>query len=226
MSYRIKKQQMNLGIVEARTSQSWSGNLKSTSRFAVVLERFDHLPAVIAFCRLIKAPIQFGPNTRPNSMEKAPTSEYSGGAFNIPEITVDALRLIELSARPSDLIKASESQETLLAADTLSQIFRTYAIGSGITTTTSISVLSQDSYSGLVASHAAQNSSDMVILPWVLSDAKVEEGVAATLLPNPFESMFRRGSASREGSPQYATFVRKVFAEGKDKYNLRLIVHV
>jgi hypothetical protein len=53
----------------------------------------------------------------------------------------------------------------------------------------------------------------MIILPWALQGAKVEEGVAATYLPNPFESMFKRSGSA--GSPQYASFVRKVFADGE-----------
>lgn len=212
LSYRIQQDRERIGIVEAPTTTSWSGDLKSISRFSMVLERFDHLSAVIEFCRLIKAPIQFDHSTETSSMEKSSTSHDGYG--NGSNVSVDALRLIELSDRTSDLIKASESHESLLAADTLSQVFSTFARGSGIPTTNSLSVIAQDSYSTLVSSHAASNMSDMIILPWVVLGGKSEEGVAASLLPNPFESIFRKGMSSREGSAHYATFARKVFAEG------------
>lgn len=193
-----------------------SSDHTQTTRFAVVLERFDHLPAVFTFTKLVKAPIQFAlaPSSRSHSSAALNEKTPEVDELEHKDVAIDAIRLIELSERTSALIKAAESQETLCAADSLSQIFRTFALGQGIRTTTAVSIVGQDSFSTLVAAHAEEHGADMVLLPWALQTTKVEEGVAASFLPNPFESIFKRGSSSREGSPQYATFVRKVFAEG------------
>lgn len=202
----------------------------SSSRFAIVLERYEHLPAIFAFCKLVKAPIDFGSASALARPESSSTFDEKNSSLAPAEnvvaphrttpIYVDALRLIELSQRPSALIKASESEETLKAADSLNQIFRAYAAGVGIPTTCALSMAAYDSFSSIVAGHAAEKRADMIMLPWSLSNGRAEEGVAASYLPNPFESMFKSGSSSREGSPQYATFVRRVFAEGDLYYFL------
>ncbi len=222
-SYRLEKERMKRALAIADGTIAVGPRFddhKSTSRFSIVLERFEHLPALFTFSRLIKAPIDFSltPTTsRPESTstfdEKSP-SDTDQRSTSDYVLSVDTIRLIELSQRPSALIKAAGDEEALKAADSLNQIYRSYAAGNGIPTTSSLAVAPQDSFSSLVAAHALEKESDMILLPWSLGNVRVEDGVAATYLPNPFESIFKTGSTAREGSPQYATFVRRVFAEG------------
>lgn len=184
---------------------------RTRSRFTVVLEQFDHLPAVFSFVKLIKAPFQFSDADAKESTSTTILDEKNQ-EHPITPPSIAALRLIELSDRTSALLKASESEEALIKADTLTRIFNSYALGAGIPTKSNLSITSAETFSETVASHAAQHSSDVVVLPWALHGAvKAEEGVAG-LLYNPLGQYFKGSNA--QGSPQYATFVRKVFAEG------------
>ena len=200
------RQQRSFGVVVGNNEPATDappgiGVFRPTSRYAVVLQQFDHLPALFTFVKLVKAPIQF---TTPS--EKTPLVPQA------QPVTVDALRLVELTERTSAIIKASDSTETLVAADPLCQVFRTFAHGNGIATSAALSIVPQDQFSALVASHAAEHASDLVVVPWALQGqaAQPDAGVVAGFLGNPFESIFRRKA---EGSPQYASFVRRVFAE-------------
>jgi hypothetical protein len=228
LSYRVEKERLRRANDPATLpSGGSSSTTKRTSRFTVVLDRFDHLPAVFAFVNLIKAPLQFDCKVaRPQSQSSIPEKSYEVdspvlGSTTDADISVDALRLIELSDRTSALLKASETQESLRAADSLSQIFRTFSTSLGINTSTSVKIVAQESFSSQVASHAAAFESDFIVVPWAVGAIAKSEVQGGS---NPFEGMFRRatgaapGLATREGSPQYASFVRNVFAEGESTY--------
>lgn len=226
MSYRIEKARLAKGEGNKTGSVNGpraGGEHSVVSRFTIILERYEHLPAIFAFVKLIKAPLAVSGSKRPVSGstldEKAdysPDGSSTGHGSAVSTPKVSALRLIELSERTSSLVQASESEETLIAADSLTQIFKSFSLGSGIPTTTSLSIISRDNFSDVVATHAEENWSEMILLPWNLaSGGKLAEGVVAGLLPNPFESIFGgRGEGTNETAPEYASFVRNVFARG------------
>lgn len=194
------------------------GSFRPTSRYAVILQQFEHLPALFTFTKLIQAPLQLSSSRTSVSSElnekteSTPSPDVS--AARRPAVTINALRLVELTERTSAIIKASDSSATLVAADPLCQVFRTFAHGNGIPSTASLSIVGQDQFPAIVASHAAEHSSDLIVVPWALQGraAHSQPGVVAGYLPSPFEGIFRRNGVA-EGSPQYAAFVRRVFAE-------------
>lgn len=235
--------------------------LRNSTRFSLVLERFESLPAIFSFFNFVKSPYagyldgsvsqdSDSPDTtvgcedpdlslellskQSSHMEElggvpaivlsappAPafsasstrgdrgTDTRTGGVFSI-----EALRLIELTERTSALLKASEPAEALRSADSLTQVMRTFAAGLAIPMQSSIAVIGQEQYPKLVSEHAELHDTDMILLAWGLeSERSGGDGAMSQILPNPLETMFRRGSSSREGSTMYASFVRRVFAE-------------
>jgi len=228
-AYRAKREiERRGGHTDAGDSSTQEDDQRTHSKLAIVLDRLDQLPAVFAFVRLFKPHSASPISTRPQSYvdekhadpDYAPAEGSQAGSF--APVSIDALRLVELSDRTSALIKAADSEGSLKASDTLGQVFRTFALGHGMPTTLSMSIIQQDQHADRVAEHAADKGSDLVIIPWALQTAKVEEGVIAGLLPNPFEGVFGKAPASRESSPQYAAFVRKVFAEAGTDVGLYL----
>ncbi|KAM0756252.1 hypothetical protein T439DRAFT_320950 [Meredithblackwellia eburnea MCA 4105] len=181
------------------------GSIRTISRYAFVLQQFEHLPALFAFCKLVKAPELV--DTQSSENEK--TSETPSAT----PVSIDALRLVELTDRTSAILKASDSQETLVAADSLSQVFKTYVQGAGIDSTTALEVVGQDQFSTAVATHASEHETDLVVVPWAVQNAKVDAGVIAQYIPNPLEGFFRRNTGAGEGTASYAAFVRRVFAD-------------
>ena len=230
MSYRLEKARLAKGEGNKTGSigaPRAGGEHTPVSRFSIILERYEHLPAIFAFVKLIKGPLHVVGSNRPvpgasldekvdySEAEGSSTGHGSTGGGFAPRVA--ALRLIELSERTSSLVQASESEENLKAADSLTQIFKSYSLGSGLPTTTSLSIIARDNFSNVVANHAEENSSEMILLPWNLAGAGMKgvDGVVAGLLPNPFESIFGgRGEGSNETAPEYASFVRNVFAQG------------
>ncbi|KAI5477861.1 potassium:hydrogen antiporter [Pseudohyphozyma bogoriensis] len=220
MSYRLMKR----GAITHPKDDSHdipptAGTVKPNSRYAVILQQFDHLPALFAFCKLIKAPVDISvtPASR-SSIDKSSSPIGSASDEKQKEVedvtSVAALRLIELTERTSAVLRASESPEALVAADSLTQVFKSHALGSGIPTEAKLEIAGAEQFPALVATHASEASADMLVLPWAIQQAKANDGGAADFIPNPFESIFgKSGSSGREVSTQYAAFVRKVFVE-------------
>ena len=186
----------------------------------VVLEQFDHLPAVFTFCKLLQAPAQ--PKAVTSTDEKSDLGKGKAIEGLSSTISIAALRLIELTDRTSAVMKASGVPSSLLASDTLSTIFRTFTLATlGIPTTSSLSITPAETYASAVAEHAESERSQVIVLPWALKEqGQVEEASSGYLaqVANPFAGLFGVGGksgGSKEGSPMYASFVRKVFAEGK-----------
>ncbi|SCV69534.1 BQ2448_2554 [Microbotryum intermedium] len=226
-AYRIKSDRARKGFPDLSEDALALGGPgdenQPRSRFAIVLEQFDNLPAVFSFCRLIQQSGDAALSIVDSSDEKKDkeTEAVEGPSANGHESSsqqgsnhsISALRLIELTDRTSALLKASESQETLIKADSLTRVFHSFARGLGLLTSLSLSITSQETYASVVAGHSEEYSSDVVVLPWVLPNRQAEQGVVASYLPNPFDSIFGNDASAASGSLAYASFVRKVFAD-------------
>lgn len=222
-------------------NQDGKGEEHFRRRFVVVLERLESLPSMMTFVKMLQSSHhrQVSPQT---SIPSASSSEHGeksiaqsstdavdslpkdhhqqatqqvGHAHQGPsstaclsKISVDAFRLLALSDRTSALLRASESEVTK-RADAILNIFSAFANLAFIPHTTSISIVPTEEYADTVAAHAAERNADLLVVPWVAGtnlDPEID-GPSG----NPFESIF--GQQSIERSPQYASFVRKVFLE-------------
>ncbi|GAA5920681.1 hypothetical protein JCM1841_002894 [Sporobolomyces salmonicolor] len=232
VSYRLKKDRErraltsttfgSLGKDDSGPGTATSGDgvvEKPLSRFAVVLEQFDHLPALMAFLRLVKAPSVVNASATAaggqSASDRAAAEEKSAlaladdspassrpvfpAASNTPSLS--ALRLVALTDRTSALLRAASSTSALLRADSLSSVLRSFAAGLGISVHSRLSIVNHEGYVEQVAQFVEESESEMLVLPWALEgvakageregDDDVEEiGVVEQYLPNPFEGLF------------------------------------
>lgn len=205
-----------------------SGDVQIRSRFAIVLDRLDHLPSTMAFIKLLQ-PLpswaagsgKLTPSSSTSGDEKADltadlteASRASSMVESIP-ISVDAIRLVEITERYASMFRASET-EAEAKHDPITNILRTFAGLNSITLDTKLSITTQDEFAGSVVDYAADRSADMLVVPWAgatASDASTAALASGGNTSTPFDALFGRAAAPLEHSPQYAAFVRQIFLE-------------
>lgn len=146
------------------------------------------------------------------------------------QISIDALRLVELTDRTSAVMKVSESEDTM-RADPIINVFQTFAHLNGLPVQSTMSVIPQEEFATAVTRRCKAAGSNFIILPMTLSQTpsgnaggnNEEAAVAgpssplAATLANPLENLFGGGWASTpsEGlrgkySAQHFNVVRKI----------------
>ncbi|KAF8625621.1 hypothetical protein AX17_006806 [Amanita inopinata Kibby_2008] len=208
------------------------------TRFTVVLDKLEHLPGMMALTQLIQhqspepAPVTVPqslaihsgsrPSTGMTSMSNATLSKASS-------VSVEALRLIELSDRVSAVMKSSAT-DFIMHTDPVLSIFRMFAQLNDIPISPSLSIVPFDDLSYSVAEHARNYDSDMIMVPWLpphidspdgFFDAHQQQQTPPTpkhvTSYNPFDLLFRSTSTSVEKSASviHSQFVRGVFMRAK-----------
>ncbi|KAJ1035953.1 hypothetical protein NDA13_000608 [Ustilago tritici] len=146
------------------------------------------------------------------------------------QISIDALRLVELTDRTSAVMKVSECEDTM-RADPIINVFQTFAHLNGLPIQSTMLVIPQEEFATAVTRRCKATGSNFIILPMTLSqtpssnaggnseDAPVA-GPSSPLpatLANPLENLFGGGWASTpsEGlrgkySAQHFNVVRKI----------------
>lgn len=186
------------------------------SKFAVVLDNMEQLPSVMTLTQLLQPDF-----ARLNVAEKSLTekSTQSASAISYPHnkraISVDALRLIELTERTSAVLR-SQSAETLAHHDPVLSVFRTFGRLNRFSVSAFFSVINHDEFSSYVANHAREFGSQAVVIPWPLAPhtTEVPAGHHLGLPYNPFDSLFSKTTGIDDGASLVvrSQFVRKVFA--------------
>ena len=146
------------------------------------------------------------------------------------QISIDALRLVELTDRTSAVMKVSESEDTM-RADPIINVFQTFAHLNGLPVQSTMSVIPQEEFATAVTRRCRAAGSNFIILPMTLSQTSSNAGAAgqeaaaaagpssplAATLANPLENLFGGGWASTpsEGlkgrySAQHFNVVRKI----------------
>ncbi|KAJ7255500.1 Sodium/hydrogen exchanger family-domain-containing protein [Mycena haematopus] len=196
-------------------------------RFTFVLDKIEHLPGMMAMAQLIQPPPRV---SSPAVNEKrASDSSFTRSENNL---SIEALRLIELSDRVSAVMKSSAS-ESLLLSDPLLGIFRMFGQLHDLRISTALSIVPFDDLAYSVTEHARNNSSDMIILPW-LPTASAHPNVAtptqhehdgaqtpaakatssAAHSHNPLDALFKSSAThDKSASALHAQFVRGVFSQ-------------
>jgi len=206
------------------------------TKFAIVLSKLEHLPAVMTITQMLQsAPSTPSPAsqtsiltskdlkgdvsrdiTETGDIPELPGTPQSGGITH-GRITIDALRLMELSERTSAIMRSSEVEE-LMRRDPLMSVFSTFGRLLNFNVKNKLSIVPHEGQSASVASFARDSESQMTIIPWSISHAGEDNppvspgGSNVTGTYNPFEGLFGK---SFDGAPSvlYANFVRRVFAE-------------
>lgn len=239
--YRVKTDRERRGLPgvppPSDRADAGFGQEAVRSRFALVVEQFDHLPAVMSFLRLLVPVVGDVGSSNSSSKsaehladdhEKHPAASSGAAAAQIA-----FLRLVENTDRTSALLRAAESETALLRADTLAAVLKSFASGLGTNIKAfALSVASPDAYPQQVTEFVEMQDSQVAVVPWmlpaavsgierttdaagnVIRDESTPGGVAESWLPNPFEGLFTGArSISAHGAAEYATYARQVFAE-------------
>ncbi|KAH9851762.1 Sodium/hydrogen exchanger family-domain-containing protein [Lenzites betulinus] len=215
------------------------------SRFTVVLDKIEHLPGMMALTQLILPP------PPPYAERLGALSSTLEGSSNlltekrspspptpVQAVSIDALRLIELSDRTSAVMKGSNT-EHLLATDPLLDIFTTFGALHGVSVGNELAIVPFDDLGVSVADHAQRNGSQLVLVPWLPPHYSLDETPAqapgavaptgdnatpgavtprAGYMHNPFEALFRAtapGHDNTDVSLVHSQFVRSLFGSSK-----------
>lgn len=196
-------------------------------KLTLLVNKVEHLSALMVITQLLRPRRQSSISVVNSTIplrsdkevnEKRDIPSTPSDSHGSPKVTIDALRLIELSERASALMMSSVTEE-LLAHDPLLSALRTFARLHRIPVTSStLSVVPQEEFAAKIAERAIDVNTDLVVIPWSTSTHPVVEGeVGGPTLFNPFEAVFGRTSGIREANEKsasvvYSHFVRRVFA--------------
>ncbi len=179
-------------------------------RFTVILDKLEHLPSMMAITQLLHPPAPTYPRT-----ESSSSNQRSGMEEEKPT-HFGALRLIELTDRPSDVMKSSAT-DALLHTDPLLAIFRTFSELNGLSVSAALSMVPFDALATSVGEHVRAADAQLVLVPWLPSaqaapDATADTSAAATTAADrsPFDTLFR---TDRSTSLLHSHFVRGVFSQ-------------
>jgi hypothetical protein len=183
------------------------------SKFTVVLDGIEQLPSVMTLTQFLQPR-----STRLNVTEKPFTDSVSQSETStIPyhpnkrNISVDALRLMELTDRTSAVLR-SQTADTLIRNDHVLSVFRTFGRLNRFSVSAFLSVINYDEFSTHVANHARESGSQVVIIPWPHASHAAEDPTSYHLPYNPFDSLFSKTSDEATSLLLRSQFVRKVFA--------------
>jgi len=214
-------------------------------RFLVVLDKIEHLPGMMSLTQLIQPPPSYqeeDPNPREPSgssgssrdSHKRAATPGSQATGHEQAISLDALRLIEITERTSGVMKYSSfSTDVLLQTDPLLTIFRTFVElgGSGGGMGSEVKMVPHEDLATCVKEEAVHRESQMVLVPWIPptyhhSHAEHDGPDALPTEPNtprhvsinPFENLFKTGAGGASGSKHpssalHSQFIRNVFAQ-------------
>ncbi|KDQ15147.1 hypothetical protein BOTBODRAFT_65764 [Botryobasidium botryosum FD-172 SS1] len=178
------------------------------SRFTVVLDRLEHLPALMGITQLLRKPLPVLPQ------ETTPTSQTAPVA--VDRTRVDALRLVELTERTSAVMRSSMASDFILT-DHMVNIFRTYGDLNDVPISPSLVIVSRDQFTPSVVDHAVENNSDLIIISWLPPTPRAPGGATSDDNPahaSPFDALFRT-TPSNDNPPSvlHSHFIRGVFSQ-------------
>ncbi|KAF7335337.1 K(+)/H(+) antiporter 1 [Mycena sanguinolenta] len=184
------------------------------TKFSMVLDKIEQLPAAMALAQLLQPPALSPPSYASSVDEKGLDTPHIHTPWH-SRTKIDALRLIELTNRASGVLKSKEA-DSLLHNDAIVSVFRTFGYLNRILVSAALSVVSYDDFPDVIAVHAAESESQMVILPWSRGATSVldepEEPRRAAGIRNPFDGIFHKTTTQDQtSSVVYSEFIRKVF---------------
>lgn len=180
------------------------------TRFAVVLDKLEQLPAIMIITQLLSNPSSRSISASSESSSDEKLSVREASSFR--PVSMDALRLIELTERTSAVMMSAEA-DYVLQTDPAVSVFRTFGALNRVPVRASISVANYDEFSNSVARHVEDSSSQMLFIPWKVA---ASDGATGSVGFNPFDSLFKR-TVTTDNSSEVANshYIRKVFAGTK-----------
>ena len=198
-------------LEKALTSGTGSSEEFMRSKFTVVLDCMEQLPSAMTLTQLLQ-PHSARLDVAEKSFSEAASETSAPYLANKHNISIDALRLIELTDRTSAVLR-SQTADTLIRDDPVLSVFRTFGRLNlnRLSVSASLSVISYDEFSTHIANHARESGSQAVIIPWPFPSHAAE--VHHSGLPyNPFDTLFSKTSGIDEATLLLRSqYVRKVF---------------
>jgi hypothetical protein len=205
--YRVKVDGTGAGV-ESGTIHRPSSDTEIKTRFALILDRIEQLPAAMTICQLLQ-PDKSSSSSLTTIDEKAEKIDefFITSPLSPPRIAINALRLIELTSRTSAVLKSQ-----LIYHDPVVSVFRTFGYLNRLLVSVALSVVSYDEFTSAISNHVVDSDSQMVILPWSRG-APSEDGQEKTGAFNPFDGIFHKTTThDPTNSVVYSEFIRRVFA--------------
>ena len=209
-------------------------------KFLFVLDKFESLPGAMMLSRLLQVipAAPESPTTPTSDSDEPPKIEAPGspGSQNVPSlpaeesipvhkhaVTVDALRLLELTERTSAVMRSSEIDQMLMR-DPLLTVYRTFAELEDIPVSSSLSIVGHENFAANVAEHSTKNGDEMIVVGWAPPALTHGHGDAATpaVTPaaaqaphNPFDALFKAGMGGMDNTSSgiHSHFLRQLFAQ-------------
>lgn len=175
------------GVTTPRSDMG-AGGRERTSRLLVVLQKIEHLSAVMFLTQMMEPPVS-RTVSNPSSNGKSSSSIEDAGDLSIKSVPshvaapitelsldhsrsgspvhIDALKLIELTDRTYSVMQSAEKDQLLLTDDVL-QLYRQFGRLRGLEITPHISIVETDSFPSAVADHAGGLNAQLVIVPWTI----------------------------------------------------------
>ena len=233
---KVKAKHMESGGATPRSDMG-AGGRERTSRFLVVLQKIEHLSAVMFLTQMLEPPVtKTIANQSPDgkghssledagdlsiksvpSHHAAPVTELSHDhSGSGSPVHIDALKLIELTGRTYSVMQSAEKDQLLLTDDAL-QLYRQFGRLRGLEVTPHISIVETDSFPSAVADHAGGLQSQLVIVPWTIPVVG-----SSTALIDPSTS-----AAEKEGLPTGTSSALSPFDNifGSDSTGLPMYSH-
>ncbi|KAH7309389.1 Sodium/hydrogen exchanger family-domain-containing protein [Rhizoctonia solani] len=191
-----------------------TGPIPLMTRFTVVLSKVEHLPAVMTLTQFLQPPLKPTPTKPGTNVTDSTEKNVPIVSDGTPRVSIDALRLIELTERTSAVMKVTASEE-LMRRDTLISVMRTFGHLNRIPVSSALSIVPLDSFSSSVSSRARDNDADLVVIPWSSAPLAIDEAPPTTgIAPhNPFDAIF--AGTDPTSAIHYSQFVRRVFVESR-----------
>lgn len=188
------------------------------TKFALILDKVEQLPPAMTLSHLLipDDDASIGSISSDTAAKVDEKSSDQGSVTSSRGVTIDALRLIELTNRTSAVIKSQEA-EALIYNDPVISVYSTFGTLNRLSVSASLSVVNYDEFPESIAQHVHNSGSDMVLIPWargttsVLS-AEVDEVPHSPLQHrNPFDHRTTTTTQDQTGSAVYSEFIRQVF---------------
>lgn len=186
---------------------------------ALVFSDLEELPCAMGFVKLCQVPVDYSAQRTSGTTvvgvteagTEATLLDKNGDSDRVEPVTLDALRLVELTQRTSAVMLASEIDEAK-RNDPLTQTFSTFAAFNGFRVEPEFAVVAADQFAPSVVEFAKARDTDMIVVPW--SARSVAAGAdGESVMPDPFVAILGRSNPGLERSPQHAAFVRQTFAD-------------
>ncbi|KAF9462008.1 potassium:hydrogen antiporter [Collybia nuda] len=202
----------NIGGLEGANARPSSEDENKT-RFAIILDKIEQLPAAMTISQLLQSNRTVSAVTSLTSIDEKEILRENNRRTPFPDrqITINALRLIELTNRTSAVLK-SKAADSLIHNDPVVSVFKTFGYLNRLLVSAVLSVVNYDEFPGAIATHAMDSDSQMVILPWSRGATTASDEAGSGSAHNPFDGIFHKTTTQDQtSSVVYSEFIRKVF---------------